>query len=298
MKIILPTLGLLAGTSMASITMGSESDDAPSFSEDGPDGKRIGMSYRTFLAASLAELYPELDGITNLQRMVNRVLRNYGCNCYQTQFASHGLHTLHLGGVAIDDVDKTCAKYARVFRCIQEDSGNSLVADYNDFPENHWKINRPDGGDSNNPQDTAPPSEFLDGKKNHEIVRQCGQWSHFEHHVDPNGSVLCGPADDAGYASKDANFCPKMVCEVSQAFVQDLVNAAGNTNQFSDPLAFWRANQGGAVFNADCTPLGGTVEACCGSYPDSRTPVVTTTQQCCNAGSSNEYKTAIGDACQ
>jgi len=294
MKLIIPTLALAGSAYASSITMPSvEAEEAakaagiPEKTEStDKNGARLSWSYRSFLAANLVERWEDLADIENLEGQVNRVMREYGCNCYKSKGA--GLHQLAVLGAPIDNIDGICAHYARVFACITKDSGSDLVADYSGYPENHWQINAQEGGDDHNPSDTEPPSVNLDGNP-HPIVRQCGQWSTFEHHVDNQGSVICGPVDNPNYANSPANDCAKMVCEISQAFVDALVVA--DPDRFSDPKGYWRANKNdSSKYGLNCAQVEhAPVESCCGSYPSDRVPVVPNKQECCNRGASNEY---------
>jgi len=305
MKIILPTL--LAGSTMASIVIPSEDLDNSGVNGDKAEGKRISLSQRNFMAASLVELYPHLeDEGPNLNRLVNRVMRQYGCNCYPKSGKGAGLHQLKLGGTPIDDTDAVCAKYARVFSCITADSGTALVDNYNDYPENHYQVNGKDGGNEVDPSLTvAPdgPSINLDGNP-HKIVEECGQWSSFEYHLDPQDSVQCGPDPredyDGAYVNKPDNYCPKMVCEVAQAFVDELVQAQPQGSiRFTDPKRYWSLNKDTEdnLYKAECELTGGAVQGCCGIYPRDRSPVVVGKQKCCNVGTPDERKVAFGETC-
>lgn len=112
----------------------------------------------------------------------------------------------------------------------------------------------------------------------------CIKGDAFVYHMTTEGDLVCGPEDDANYASDpDGFFCEQSACLAEKKFAEEVYPLIGNPQTFKDNnkdnYRLW--NKGECVRQAGASLAK---NECCGAYPY-RKPYDANISECCSDGS-------------
>jgi len=199
---------------------------------------------------------------------IEAALRNYGCNCWPSNFdgapakASSLNPSWHMGknGRPVSDLDAACMKMRDQLTCLALDRQDGLYVD-------------PVSGSAH-------------------LQKLCGRFTTFEFHQDGSGNIICGPASNPEYgANVSEDMCKLASCSIQREFsIEAAVLLGASPSSF--PAS--NANEYGIFMDDNrCAKSGdgsgNVVTECCGDYP-SRLPFNSLFKVCCGDGGNEEAK--------